>query len=265
MKRRHVSVVISCLFVSLLTISCNPKFKEVKKGDFTVVHNEEGAILGYSSGSGVQILLVDRFAFKDLSKDGKLDPYEDWRLSADERARDLAGKMSLEQIAGLMLYSAHQSIPSGGNSFFGPVTYGGKPFAESGAAPSDLSDTQQKFLKDDNLRHVLITSVESPGVAAQWNNKAQAMVEKIGLGIPVNSSSDPRHGSDSGAEYNAGAGGRISMWPATLGIAATFDPSLMQQFGDIASKEYRALGIATALSPQIDLATEPRWSRFSGT
>ena len=39
----------------------------------------------------------------------------------------------------------------------------------------------------------------------------------------------------------------------------------MQQFGEIASKEYRALGIATALSPQIDLATEPRWSRFDGT
>ncbi len=64
---------------------------------------------------------------------------------------------------------------------------------------------------------------------------------------------------------NAGAGGKISMWPGTLGIAASFDPSLMRQFGDIASREYRALGITTALSPQIDLATEPRWSRFDGT
>ncbi len=55
------------------------------------------------------------------------------------------------------------------------------------------------------------------------------------------------------------------MWPASLGIAATFDPEVMRQFGEIASIEYRALGISTALSPQIDLATEPRWSRFSGT
>jgi beta-glucosidase len=111
----------------------------------------------------------------------------------------------------------------------------------------------------------LITSVESPGVAAQWNNNMQALLEGIGLGIPGNTSSDPRHGSDSYAEYNAGAGGKISMWPGTLGIAATFDPSIMKQFGEIAAKEYRALGIATALSPQIDLATEPRWSRFDGT
>ncbi|MGL6266331.1 MAG: glycoside hydrolase family 3 N-terminal domain-containing protein, partial [Chitinophagaceae bacterium] len=66
-------------------------------------------------------------------------------------------------------------------------------------------------------------------------------------------------------EYNYGAGGSISMWPEELGLAATFDPSLVQKFGEIASKEYRALGIATALSPQIDLGTEPRWNRLVGT
>lgn len=147
----------------------------------------------------------------------------------------------------------------------GGGTYGGKPFAESGANPGDLTDQQKTFLSEDNVRHVLITTVQSPEVAATWNNNAQSFVEGIGLGIPVNTSSDPRHGSDSYAEYNAGAGGRISMWPGTLGIAATFDPSLMRKFGEVASAEYRALGITTALSPQIDLATEPRWSRFDGT
>jgi beta-glucosidase len=178
---------------------------------------------------------------------------------------DLAAKMSVDQIAGLMLYSSHQSIPSRGAGFGRAATYGGKPFAESGAKPGDLSDQQISFLTDYNLRHVLITSVESPEIAAIWNNNLQAFVEGTGLGIPVNNSSDPRHGSDSYAEYNAGAGGRISMWPGTLGIAATFDPALMRKFGEVASAEYRALGITTALSPQIDLATEPRWSRFDGT
>ena len=163
-----------------------------------------------------------------------------------------------------MLYSGHQSIPAGSNGPFGG-TYNSKPFKESGANASDLSDQQKKFLTDDNLRHVLITSVESPAYAAQWNNNAQALVEGIGLGIPANNSSDPRHGSDAYAEFNAGAGGKISMWPGTLGIAASFDPALMKQFGEIAAAEYRALGIATALSPQIDLGTEPRWSRFEGT
>ncbi len=162
-----------------------------------------------------------------------------------------------------MLYSGHQSIPGGG---FGPGgTYSGKTFDESGAKSSDLTDQQVEFLTKDNLRHVLITSVESPEVAAIWNNNAQELVEGLGLGIPVNNSTDPRHQAASDAEYTLGAGGDISRWPGSIGLAASFDPELVRQFGEIASIEYRALGISTALSPQVDLATDPRWSRFSGT
>ena len=253
------------LLIVILLLGCGPEYTETAMDGFILIKHEEGPELGYSPDSGVSIVEESGYAFKDLNKNNQLDPYEDWRLDAETRAKDLASKMSVEEIAGLMLYSSHQSIPGGGNRFFGPVTYNGKPFEESGALASDLSDAQKKFLEEDHLRHVLITSVESPAVAAQWNNNAQAYVEKFGLGIPVNTSSDPRHGSDSYAEFNAGAGGEISMWPGTLGIAASFDPGLMRQFGEIGSREYRALGVATALSPQIDLATEPRWSRFDGT
>lgn len=229
-----------------------------------IVTNKGGQTLGYDKTSGVKILTVNGLAFKDLNKNGKLDKYEDWRLSAEERAKDLASKMSVEQIAGLMLYSAHQAIPSG-NTRFGASTYNGKSFAESGAKAFDLSDQQIKFLTKDNLRHVLVTTVQSPEVAALWNNKVQALCEGIGFGIPANNSSDPRHRSTSDVEYNVGSAGQISMWPGSLGMAATFDAAVVKQFGQIAAKEYRALGIATALSPQIDLATEPRWARVNGT
>ena len=232
--------------------------------DFVIITQEGGKTLGYSPASGVQILTVDGLKFKDLNRNGKLDKYEDWRLPAKERAQDLASQLSIEEIAGLMLYSAHQAIP-GASEGFGAATYGGKNLAESGAKPSDISDQQRKFLVEDNLRHVLITSVQSPRVAAEWNNNVQALCEGIGHGIPANNSSDPRHGTTANTEYNAGAGGQISLWPGQLGLAATFDPALVRRFGDIASHEYRALGIATALSPQIDLATEPRWSRVNGT
>jgi len=263
-KRKIVLPVLAILLICSAT-GCSKKWTEENKGKYNLIHNQNGQTLGYAQESGVKILTVKRLAFKDLNKNGKLDAYEDWRLPFNDRASDLASKLSIDQIAGLMLYSSHQSIPSGGGGFMRGGTYGGKPFAESGAKPDDLSDQQVKFLTDDNLRHVLVTSVESPEIAANWNNNVQAFVEGIGLGIPVNTSSDPRHGSDSYAEYNAGAGGKISMWPGTLGIAASFDPELMRKFGEVASAEYRGLGITTALSPQIDLATEPRWSRFDGT
>jgi beta-glucosidase len=257
------SILIIILTVSMLLTSCN-NWSETETGSIRMVTNKGGQTLGYDTTSGVKLLTVDRFAFKDLNRNGKLDLYEDWRKSADVRAKDLASKLTTEQIAGLMLYSAHQAIPSG-STRFGSSTYNGKPYGDTGAKPYDLSDQQIKFLTEDNLRHVLITSVESPEVAALWNNKVQSLCESIGFGIPANNSSDPRHRSISDAEYNVGSAGQISMWPGSLGMAATFDPAVVKQFGQIAAMEYRALGISTALSPQIDLATEPRWSRFNGT
>jgi beta-glucosidase len=238
-----------------------PRWSETESGIIRTVTNRGGQTLGYVTTSGVSLLTVDRFAFKDLNRSGALDPYEDWRLPADERAQDLASRMSVQQIAGLMLYSAHQAIPGAGGWF--PSTYDGKPFAESGANPWDLSDQQKDFLTNDDLRHVLITSVETPEVAARWNNNVQALVEGIGLGIPANNSSDPRHEAPTNAVYYGGA--VISLWPNSIGLAATFDPAIVRRFGHIAAREYRALGITTALSPQIDLSTDPRWGRFSGT
>lgn len=248
---------------TFILIGCGPRWTEQETSGIRIIHNPDGQTLGYAPESGITILTIDRLAFKDLNKNGQLDKYEDWRLTAEERAADLAGKMSIEQIAGLMLYSGHQRIPGGGFGQGG--SYGGKPFTESGAKASDLTDQQIEFLTEDNLRHVLITSVESPEVVAVWSNNAQKLVEGLGLGIPVNNSSDPRHQAASDEEYVLGGGGQISRWPGSIGLAASFDPDLVRRFGQIASIEYRALGISTALSPQVDLATDPRWYRFSGT
>ena len=260
-------IALSVYFVFILNalVAQSVKWKEINLDEkVRIVSNSGGKTLGYSTASGVKILTVDGLAFKDLNRNGKIDQYEDWRLPVDQRAKDLASKMNIEQIAGLMLYSGHQSIPSRPRGF-GAGTYNGKPFPESGAKSSDLSDQQVKFLTKDNLRHVLVTTMESPEIAALWNNNVQALVEGSGLGIPSNNSSDPRHNATSNAEYNLGAGGKISLWPEALGMAATFDPEQVKKFGSIASKEYRALGITTALSPQIDLGTEPRWVRINGT
>jgi beta-glucosidase len=261
-RSKSLGCLASAILCCFSLAGCT-KWKESGAGSIKTVTNTGRQTLRYSASSGIKLVYDKGFAFKDLNRNGQLDRYEDWRLAANERAIDLASRMSIEQIAGLMLYSGHQAIPAAGGPFAG--TYRGKNFAGSGAKASDLTDQQIKFLTEDNLRHILITSVKSPETAAQWNNNVQALCEGIGLGIPANSSSDPRHRPVADAEYNAGSGGKISMWPDSLGMAATFDPDLVRQFGQIAAQEYRALGITTALSPQIDLATDPRWSRISGT
>lgn len=238
------------------------KWAEQACDGYHLITQENGATLGYSPTSGINIIYEDGYAFKDLNRDGKLDIYEDWRQPIEKRVDDLVSKLSIEEIAGLMLYSNHQAIPA---TSYDISDYDGKPYAESGAKPWDLSDNQKRFLKEDHLRHILITIIESPEAAARWNNQLQAYVEGLGHGIPANNSSDPRHSARADAEFNAGGGGKISMWPGPLGLAATFSPAIVKRFGEIASEEYRALGFATALSPQIDIATDPRWYRCHGT
>ena len=242
------------------------KWKRIEADGYVRINNGDGQTLGLAADSTVPILSQDGYAFKDFLRTGKLVPYEDWRLSSEERAKDLAGRLSIEDIAGLMLYSAHQLIPAKGPlaAAFGG-SYGGKSYEESGAAPWDLTDQQKEFIVKDKVRHVLIMGLESTEAAVRWNNKLQALAEGVGFGIPANNSSDPRHGAGSTAEYMGVTGEPISKWANGIGLSAAFDPEAVREFGEIGAAEYRALGITTALSPQIDLATEPRWMRFADT
>ena len=229
--------------------------------NITYVTNPKGPKLGLTTAG---LIRQDGLYFKDLEGTGTLLPYEDWRLSPEERARDLAQRLSVAEIAGLMMYSSHQMVPFFAGSPF-QATYGGKSFEESGAEAWALTDQQKKFLKEDHLRHVLAMLLKDAKTAARWNNEMQAFAESQPHGIPVNISSDPRNGASSaGAEYKSG-GGQTSAWPEGLGIAATFDPELCREYASIIRREYRALGIVTALSPQVDLGTEPRWLRIADT
>lgn len=224
-----------------------------------VITLENGFELGYSPESGIGIIEVDGLPFKDFTRDGRLLPYADWRLTPEERAADLASRLSVEDIAGLMLYSPQNRIPMVND------TYGGRKYAESGAKPWDISDMQRKFITEDRVRHVLVSAVSSPADAARWSNRMQAMAEAIGYGIPANNSSDPRHWRSGDPEFAAGCGGNTSLWSNMLGLAATFDPDIVYEFGRIAAREYRLQGISTALSPQADLGTDPRWYRYAST
>ena len=61
------------------------------------------------------IIEVDGYRFRDLNDNGELDPYEDWRLTAEERADDLLGKMDIDQQAAQMV---HLTLVSKKDSWF---------------------------------------------------------------------------------------------------------------------------------------------------
>ena len=194
--------------------------------------------LGYRS---VSLLTEDGYRFKDLNRDGALNPYEDWRLDGATRAGDLLARMSLAQKAGLMMHGT-LSLNSAGRIDF---------------------DAMSSVLNNNYVNTFITRMSGDPAHIATDNNSLQQNVEAIGLGIPVTISTDPRNHFTN--DPNATSAGAFSQWPELLGFAALQDEQLVREFGDIARQEYRAVGIHEALSPQADLATEPRWGRISGT
>lgn len=199
---------------------------------YTIVDNGDGKQLSYSPSSGLKLIEVDGYAFKDFEGTGELVPYEDWRLTAEERAEDLAGRLSIEQIAGLMCFSNHQM---------------------SLESDCSVTDEQKEFL-DGNVRAVLNAASGYPAFQqATWANNMQAYVEGSENKLPINFSSDPRNGKN------------CVNWPGNLALAATFDPSLAKESGIGMASDMRKMGIYTFLGPQVDVATDPRWQRFSGT
>jgi len=232
-----------------------------KKNGYFRITQENGALLTMAQEKFKE---EDGFCFKNLSGREKLLPYEDWRLSPELRAKDLAHRLSAEEIAGLMLWSPHQMVPFlPGMPFKGH--YDGRNFDPASMDPSELTDEQKTFLHNENLRNILLVQAQSAAVAARWNNNLQAEAEKSRWGIPVCISSDPRHAAGSKNAEFSGTGREVSRWPEGMGMAATFDPALMKRFARVVAKEYRAMGISQALGPQIDLCTDPRWMRLEDT
>lgn len=195
-----------------------------------------------------KIISVEGLRFRDLDRDGKLSPFEDWRLSSAQRAADLVARMTLEEKAGEMM---HGTLPALG----GMVPGRGQGY--------DLAKLKPLIL--DRYVTTFITRLSGdPAWLAEQNNAVQAIAERGRLGVPVTISTDPRHHFQFLAGASVAAAG-FSQWPEATGLAAIGDDKLVRRFGDIARQEYRAVGIHQALSPMADLATEPRWSRINGT
>ncbi|WP_406299056.1 glycoside hydrolase family 3 C-terminal domain-containing protein [Embleya sp. NBC_00888] len=177
-------------------------------------------------------------------------PYEDASLPIEERVADLLGRMTVEEKAGLMF----QTI-----AVMGPQ---GRLLDDKGFLP--FNHTVREMILEKGMNHFNLLGGGPPEHIAQWHNRIQELALETRLGIPVTLSTDPRHHFTDNPGTAAYAEG-FSQYPETLGLAAIGDEELVREFADLMRREYLAVGIRLALHPQIDLATEPRWSRINGT
>lgn len=176
--------------------------------------------------------------------------YRDASLPIADRVEILLSQMTLEEKAGLF-FQTMITIGEGGEL--------------AGVDPVfDLPSTEE-YVLGRGMNHFNVLGAAPTGrQMAEWHNRLQELAATTRLGIPVTVSTDPRHSfSDNpGAAIMAGP---FSQWPEAIGLAAIGDEATMTRFGDIARREYTAVGIRVALHPQVDLATEPRWSRQVAT
>jgi beta-glucosidase len=166
----------------------------------------------------------------------------------DQRVDDLLGRMTLAEKAG-MLFQTMIVVGSGDLSEPNPA------FGVHSA---------EHMINNQLLTHFnVVRAADDARALADWHNRLQRLGASTRLGIPITLSSDPRNHFTENVGTAARAG-TFSQWPETLGLAAIGSSELVESFADIARQEYLAVGLRLALHPQIDLATEPRWSRISG-
>jgi beta-glucosidase len=207
----------------------------------------------------VNILVADGLHFKDLNKNGKLDAYEDWRLTVDQRVDGLVKEMTLNEKAGMLLINTLNATAGGG-----------------------VSQRGVEMIEDEKMTRFIFRNVITndpkpasnpfggaqvrPFEAAQFMNAVQEMAENTRLGIPLLFKSNARNHIDFDARAGINeATGAFSAWPKEGGLAATRDMSLIADFGKIMSEEWRAVGLRGMYGYVADLATEPRWYRVHET
>ncbi|MFM9074496.1 MAG: glycoside hydrolase family 3 N-terminal domain-containing protein, partial [Bacteroidota bacterium] len=194
-------------------------------------------------GNTAPRLTENNITFRDLNKNGTLDPYENPNTPIEERVQDLLQQMTLEEKAGAMFIT------------MAGMDTDGEPI-EKPVFSTDMLVTAFSFLLPGNSEMVVRKHMNSFNILgsmdnralAHYNNRIQQMAERTRLGIPVTIGTDPRHG----VPNNPGASiytPQFSAWPGPLGLAATRDTALVRTFADIARQEYLATGIRLALHP----------------
>ncbi|RIV84122.1 glycoside hydrolase family 3 protein [Aurantiacibacter xanthus] len=231
------------------------------------------------------VITVDGLRFKDLNASGTLDPYEDWRLTAEQRADDLASRMTLAEKAGMMLIATNNP-----------------------ACDGTVTDTGREMIEQRHMTRFILRatatpegadcSVELSGFAlrggydqtpselAGFTNAVQELREGTRLGIPALFKDNARNHVEVSPTFGIGQGaGSFTEFPKEAGLAAAMlgagaplsasdgmppanlrpDPEVLRQFTRVMGQEWRAVGLRGMYGYMLDLGTEPRWSRFHET
>ena len=178
-------------------------------------------------------------------------PYQDASKPVDKRVEDLLSRMTLEEKVGqLVCLMGWDSYVRNGNK----VGVSDKFRYEIDSLHVGM---YWAVFRADPWTQKTLDNGLNPALAAEAANAMQRYaIEHSRLGIPIFLAEEAPHG-------HMAIG--TTVFPTGLGMAATWDPQLMEQAGAVISKEIRLQGGHISYGPVLDLAREPRWSRVEET
>ena len=223
--------------------------------------NEDGPTIGVTL---LGVVVQDGKYFRDLDNDQELDDFEDWRLDPAARAEAMAAALTDEQlthqVANLMAYSPKSTktadvVDENGEPVWTLVYSAQGGF---GGGEEDPDATNIEYLNTEGLRTFVLRSNPETEVAVWFNN-----------------------GLEQYSEYDAIANGEVAVpffmftnpiahgLPNSEGVAAASlgagNADAVLEDAQMDRQVMWAKGVDGLYGPQIDLATDPRWSRNKGT
>ena len=230
-------------------------------------HNENGPTIGVTTCG---VIVKDGLYFKDMDNDGVLSPYEDWRLSPEARAADMVAHLPLKQQAGLVLNTLWNTplsltreaakdeqgniVPAKIFKRYNPDEPVGK-----GILPGlDMRVDDGQVLEQKLTAGVYRGEMRAEaGLAALYHNLGTQYVEheacKGGVAIPYSLHTNP---------INIGYPDFLGFGAAVMGDG-NFD--IVYDMAATDRKMMAACGLHIMYGPQVDVSTDPRWPRNSGT
>ena len=188
---------------------------------------------------------MNKLSPRKVSKRRGPPAYRNPQLPAARRVRDLLSRMTLDEKAAQMMcvwQKKAEMLVDGEGNF-------------------DLRKAKKSFRNGRGLGQVGRPSDAGGGKKARemaelTNAIQKFFIENSRLGIPVMFHEECLHG-------HAGIGS--TSFPQPIGLAATFNPALVEALYTMTAEETRLRGAHQALTPVVDVARGPRWGRVEET